>query len=72
MTVLYTALTAAGDGRAGRARSSDSGPSLALPGETGLLHRAPNVLPIPGTSGIGHLEENVPTAGIALDSREIR
>jgi hypothetical protein len=34
MTVLYTAFTAAGDGRAGRATSSDGVPTLAVPGQT--------------------------------------
>ena len=32
-----------------------------------LLHRAPNVLLIPGTSSPEHLEENLDAAGLALD-----
>ncbi|MBT0769849.1 aldo/keto reductase [Kineosporia sp. J2-2] len=35
-----------------------------------LLHRAPNVLPIPGTSDPAHLEENVAAAGIALTAEQ--
>jgi pyridoxine 4-dehydrogenase len=35
-----------------------------------LLHRSPVVLPIPGTSSVAHLEDNVAAAGIALSDRE--
>ena len=35
-----------------------------------LLHRSPVVLPIPGTSSVTHLEENVTAAGIALSDGE--
>ena len=31
-----------------------------------LLHRAPNMLLIPGTSSLGHLEENLAAAAIKL------
>ena len=31
-----------------------------------LLHRAPNILLIPGTSSIAHLHENLATAELAL------
>jgi pyridoxine 4-dehydrogenase len=31
-----------------------------------LLHRAPNILLIPGTSSIGHLRENLATAELVL------
>jgi aryl-alcohol dehydrogenase-like predicted oxidoreductase len=31
-----------------------------------LLHRAPNVLLIPGTSSLGHLRENLAAAKIEL------
>jgi aryl-alcohol dehydrogenase-like predicted oxidoreductase len=31
-----------------------------------LLHRAPNILLIPGTSSIAHLHENLPAAELAL------
>ena len=32
-----------------------------------LLHHAPNVLLIPGTADLGHLEANVAAGAIALD-----
>jgi pyridoxine 4-dehydrogenase len=35
-----------------------------------LLHRSPVVLPIPGTSSVEHLEDNVAAAGIALSDGE--
>ena len=37
-----------------------------------LLHRAPVMLPIPGTASVEHLEENVAAAGIQLDDQEWR
>jgi aryl-alcohol dehydrogenase-like predicted oxidoreductase len=36
-----------------------------------LLHRSPVVLPIPGTSRVEHLEENVAAAALALDERDL-
>jgi pyridoxine 4-dehydrogenase len=35
-----------------------------------LLHRSPVMLPIPGTSSVAHLEENVGAAGLHLDDKE--
>jgi aryl-alcohol dehydrogenase-like predicted oxidoreductase len=35
-----------------------------------LLHRSPMMLPIPGTSKVAHLEENVAAAAIKLDREE--
>jgi pyridoxine 4-dehydrogenase len=35
-----------------------------------LLHRSPVMLPIPGTSSVKHLEENVAAAGLKLDDKE--
>jgi aryl-alcohol dehydrogenase-like predicted oxidoreductase len=35
-----------------------------------LLHRSPVMLPIPGTSRVDHLEENMAAAGIALSADE--
>jgi pyridoxine 4-dehydrogenase len=35
-----------------------------------LLHRSPVVLPIPGTSSVEHVEDNVAAAGIALSDGE--
>ena len=37
-----------------------------------LLHRSPVMLPIPGTSSVAHLEENVAAAGIELSADEVR
>jgi len=37
-----------------------------------LLHRSPTMLPIPGTSQIAHLEENVAAAGLQLTDDEVR
>jgi aryl-alcohol dehydrogenase-like predicted oxidoreductase len=36
-----------------------------------LLHRSANVLLIPGTTSIGHLEENVAVANVALDATDM-
>lgn len=35
-----------------------------------LLHRSPVMLPIPGTSSVAHLEENVAAAGVKLSDQE--
>jgi aryl-alcohol dehydrogenase-like predicted oxidoreductase len=35
-----------------------------------LLHRSPVMLPIPGTSSVAHLEENVAAAGVKLSAAE--
>jgi pyridoxine 4-dehydrogenase len=35
-----------------------------------LLHRSPVMLPIPGTSSVAHLEENVAAAGVELTDEE--
>jgi pyridoxine 4-dehydrogenase len=37
-----------------------------------LLHRSPAMLPIPGTSSIAHLEENLGAASIRLNAEELR
>jgi pyridoxine 4-dehydrogenase len=36
-----------------------------------LLHRSPVMLPIPGTSSVAHLEENVAAAGLDLSDDEV-
>jgi pyridoxine 4-dehydrogenase len=36
-----------------------------------LLQRSPVLLPIPGTSSVAHLEENVAAAGLKLDKDAI-
>jgi aryl-alcohol dehydrogenase-like predicted oxidoreductase len=35
-----------------------------------LLHRSPNMLPIPGTSSVAHVEDNIAAAGIHLSQAE--
>jgi pyridoxine 4-dehydrogenase len=37
-----------------------------------LLHRSPVMLPIPGTSRVAHLEENVAAAALQLDASELK
>ena len=37
-----------------------------------LLWRSPVMLPIPGTSSVAHLEENVAAAGLQLDEKEVK
>ena len=37
-----------------------------------LLHRSPVMFPIPGTSSVAHLEENVAAAGVKLSAEEWR
>ena len=47
----------------------------ASPGQVALawlLHRSPNILPIPGTKSLAHLEENVAAGALQLDDDEIR
>jgi aryl-alcohol dehydrogenase-like predicted oxidoreductase len=36
-----------------------------------LLHRSPVMVPIPGTSSAGHLDENVAAAGLALSAADM-
>jgi pyridoxine 4-dehydrogenase len=36
-----------------------------------LLHRSPVIAPIPGTTTIAHLEENVAAAALSLDDEEL-
>lgn len=37
-----------------------------------LLARSPVMLPIPGTSRVAHLEENIAAAGLQLDEKEVK
>ena len=37
-----------------------------------LLHRSPVMLPIPGTSSVAHLEENLKAAEIALSPEDMK
>jgi aryl-alcohol dehydrogenase-like predicted oxidoreductase len=46
----------------------------ATPGQVALawlLARSPVMLPIPGTSSVEHLEENIAAAGLKLSDEEI-
>ncbi len=54
------------DGAAERHQASPAQLALAW-----LLHRSPVMLPIPGTSQVGHLEQNVAAAGIRLTAEEV-
>jgi aryl-alcohol dehydrogenase-like predicted oxidoreductase len=58
----------AGDVLEGIARKRNAGPKqVAL---AWLLKRSPNMLPIPGTSSVEHLEENVRAASLGLSTEE--
>jgi pyridoxine 4-dehydrogenase len=52
--------------------ASRQGLSLSQAAIAWLLARSPVMLPIPGTSKSGHLEENVAAASVALTSEEMR
>jgi pyridoxine 4-dehydrogenase len=62
---LATGGLAAADGPLAKA-AADHGASPAQLALAWLLRRAPQMLPIPGTSSVAHLEENVAAAGIEL------
>jgi aryl-alcohol dehydrogenase-like predicted oxidoreductase len=51
------------------ARHQVSARQLAL---SWLLHHAPNIVPIPGTGSIAHLEENVQAASIQLTAQDMQ
>jgi pyridoxine 4-dehydrogenase len=36
-----------------------------------LLRRSPNILPIPGTSKVAHLRENITGAGLTLSAQDV-
>ena len=47
----------------------------ATPGQVALawlLSRSPVILPIPGTTSVAHLEENVAAASLRLDDEEVK
>ncbi|MEU3955379.1 aldo/keto reductase [Streptomyces achromogenes] len=64
------------------AHAADGGPLAAVAAELGatraqtalawLLHRAPNIVPIPGTSSPAHLAENVAALGLTLTEEQYR
>jgi pyridoxine 4-dehydrogenase len=61
--------------------AKDGGPLAALAEQHGaspsqlalawLLHRSPVMLPIPGTSSVAHVEDNIAAAGIELTGAEL-
>ena len=61
--------------------AKDGGPLAALADETGatpaqlalawLLHRSASMLPIPGTSSVAHLDDNVGAAAVSLTADQI-
>jgi pyridoxine 4-dehydrogenase len=53
------------------AAASEHGATPAQIALAWLLARSPNMLPIPGTSAVAHLEENVAAAAIRLSPREV-
>ena len=73
--IPWLPLTTGGLGRPGgvldgiRARHGATFPQVAL---AWLLVRSPVVLPIPGTSSVEHLEENVAAGGLRLTGEEVR
>ena len=52
-----------------RARHNATFPQVAL---AWLLAKSPVMLPIPGTSSVAHLEENIAAAALRLSSEEVR
>jgi len=47
------------------------GATAAQVGLAWLLHHADNILLIPGTSSVAHLEENLATSSVALSEDEL-
>ncbi|GAA3935934.1 aldo/keto reductase [Actinomadura viridis] len=66
---VHPAVSEAGEIAAVAAELGATGAQVAL---AWLLHRSPVVLPIPGTSRIGHLEENVAAADLRLSDDQRR
>jgi pyridoxine 4-dehydrogenase len=62
----------AGQSRALRAWADELGASPAQVALAWLLQRAPNIVPIPGTTTVRHLEENVAAADVLLPEVAIR
>ncbi|HEX8904953.1 MAG TPA: aldo/keto reductase, partial [Longimicrobiaceae bacterium] len=54
-------------GRAGGAHRAEAGGTPGQVALAWLLRRSPVMLPIPGTSKVAHLEENVAAAALELD-----
>jgi len=54
-----------------QAIASNHGATRAQVAIAWLLHRSPVMLPIPGTSRVKHLEENLAAAGLRLTQEEV-
>jgi aryl-alcohol dehydrogenase-like predicted oxidoreductase len=50
--------------------AADHGISVSAVSLAWTLHRSPVMLPIPGTSSVAHLEENVAAASVELSADE--
>jgi len=61
----------AGEGSPVARIAGDKGVSPSQLALAWLLHRSPVVLPIPGTSSVAHLEDNVAAAGVSLTDEEM-
>jgi pyridoxine 4-dehydrogenase len=61
----------AGDGSPVATIAAEKGVSPSQLALAWLLHRSPVVLPIPGTSSVAHLEDNVAAAGVSLTDEEM-
>ena len=72
--IPWAPLAAGSLARPGSALSEIAGRLGASPGQVALawvLRRSAVMLPIPGTGSVGHLEENVAAAAIALSEAEV-
>ncbi|WP_308442291.1 aldo/keto reductase [Planotetraspora silvatica] len=61
-------------GEIGRAPRGHRVPAVATPSQLALawlLRRSPVLLPIPGTSSVEHLEQNVAAAGVQLTDDDV-
>jgi aryl-alcohol dehydrogenase-like predicted oxidoreductase len=61
----------AGEGSPVARIAADKGVSPSQIALAWLLHRSPVILPIPGTSSVAHLEDNVAAAGVELTGGEM-
>lgn len=61
--------------RAAEAVREVAGPLVVTPGQVALawlLHKGPDIVPIPGTKRVTYLEENVAAASLALDAAQMQ
>jgi aryl-alcohol dehydrogenase-like predicted oxidoreductase len=60
-----------GDDEPLRAIADEAGITTSQAALAWLLHRAPGMLPIPGTSSVAHLEENMAAGTVMLDAAQL-